>query len=179
MIIKLEQVCLSFFLNAEIGGKLNWYLSESAEESWILRFPLRAVVDVKGKYLGWVSNPVLTHKQFYPVEHGYLKTYLDVGFQYNSALYHETYYGVDAQYVTPNRAAYQAKAGLHSVYAKMWVRYPWSKKVELFATLQARSLAAGVVSDSPLVKDKTYATITLGAVWLFATSDEMVQQRND
>ncbi|HID36861.1 MAG TPA: MipA/OmpV family protein [Ghiorsea sp.] len=164
-------------LNAEIGAKLNWYLSESEYESWIVRLPVRGVVDIAGKYNGWVIDPVLTRKYYHPVKHGFLKTYVDVGFQYNSSLYHETYYGVDTQYVTPNRAAYQAKQGLHSLFAKMWIKYPWSKKTEVFATLQARSLAAGVVSDSPLVKDNTYATLTLGAIWLFSTSDEMVRIR--
>jgi len=164
-------------LTGEIGAKLNWYISESEDESWIVRLPVRAVVDIEGKYAGVVADPVLTRRHYYHVEHGLLKTYVDVGFQYNSALYHETYYGVDAQYATPNRAAYQAKAGLHSVFAKMWIKYPWNKKTELFATLQARSLAAGVVSDSPLVRDKTYATLTLGAIWLFSTSDEMVRIR--
>ena len=164
-------------LNAEVGAKLNWYLSESEYESWIIRLPLRAVVDIEGSYNGWVADPVLTRKYYYPVEHGFLKTYIDVGVQYNSSLYHETYYGVNAQYATANRAAYQAKAGLHSVFAKMWIKYPWNKKTELFATLQARNLTAGVVNDSPLVRDKTYATLTLGAIWLFSTSDEMVRIR--
>lgn len=164
-------------LNAEIGAKLNWYLSESEDESWIIRLPVRAVINIEGKYNGWVADPVLTRRYYYPVKHGFLKTYIDIGLQYNSSRYHETYYGVDVQYVTPNRAAYQARQGLHSLFAKMWIKYPWSQQTELFATLQTRSLAVGVVSDSPLVKSQTYSTLTLGAIWLFSTSDEMVKIR--
>ncbi|MDQ6983328.1 MAG: MipA/OmpV family protein, partial [Ghiorsea sp.] len=59
----------------EIGAKLNWYLKESEDESWIVRLPLRAVVDIEGKYAGLVADPVLTRRHYYHVEHGLLKTY--------------------------------------------------------------------------------------------------------
>ncbi|MDQ6988766.1 MAG: MipA/OmpV family protein [Mariprofundaceae bacterium] len=165
-------------LTGEVGGKLNWYLHDSSSTGLIARFPMRAVVNINAEYIGWVADPVLSYRYYMPVEHGNFRTYIDLGLQYNSALYHDTYYGVDAIYATPDRAAYTAKQGLHSVFSKVWLRYPYNKKTELFATLQARSLASGIVSDSPLVRDNTYKTLTLGAIWLFATSDELVSTQD-
>jgi len=163
----------------EIGPRLRWQISDSDRIGWSVSLASRAAVNIKGKYVGWVTEPYLRYIYRVPVSEGNLRIKMDIGALYGSQKYHETYYGVAPIYATATRSAYQAKAGLHSIYVKARVRYPLSDNLELFASLQARTLAGGVVKDSPLVKSKVYTTAALGVVWLFATSDEMVMRNEE
>ena len=156
----------------EIGPKLNYYLTEGAQDGWLVELPLRAAVNIQGEYLGWVTDPKL--KYHYVSEDSVLHTGLDFGVHYSSELYHQTYYGVDGVYATAERAAYNAGEGLHSVFVKARIRYTFDENKVFFAAVQARTLAPGVVSDSPLVKQDYYGTVGIGIIWLFATADEEV-----
>lgn len=164
------------YLTGEIGPKINWQISDSERIGWSAHLASRAAVNIKGKYVGWVTEPYLRYTYRTPVSAGNLRIKTDIGALYGSKKYHDTYYGVAPVYATATRPVYQAKAGLHSLYMKARIRYPLRKKLELFASLQARTLATGVVKDSPLVKSKVYTTAALGVIWLFATSDETVMR---
>jgi len=164
---------------AEIGPKIRWQISDSKRIGWSAHLASRAAINIKGKYVGWVTEPYLRYIYRIPVSDGNLRIKTDIGALYGSQRYHETYYGVAPVYTTATRPAYQAKSGLHSVYMKARIRYPLKKNWELFASLQARTLAGGVVKDSPLVKSKVYTTAALGVVWLFATSDETVMRNEE
>ena len=160
----------------EIGPRLNWQISETERIVWSGHLASRAAVNIKGKYVGWVTEPYLRYTYRTPVANGSLRIKTDIGALYGSQKYHDTYYGVAPIYATAARPAYQAKAGLHSVYVKARFRYPLRENLELFTSLQARSMSSSVVKDSPLVKSRVYMTGALGVVWLFATSDETVMQ---
>ncbi len=158
----------------EIGPKINWYISEKEHDSWVLKLPLRAAVNVQGDYLGWVTDPKLTYSYHTLTPEGSLHAGFDIGVHYSSQLYHQTYYGVEPLYATADRPAYQAREGLHSVFMKGRLRYSFNNKVALFAGLQFRSLQGGIVHDSPLVKNNLYSTLGVGVIWLFSASDEVV-----
>jgi len=160
----------------EIGPRINWQISETERIVWSGHLASRAAVNIKGKYVGWVTEPYLRYTYRTPVSNGSLRIKTDFGALYGSQKYHDTYYGVAPIYATATRPAYQAKAGLHSVYVKARIRYPLRENLELFTSLQARSMSSSVVKDSPLVKSKVYMTGALGVVWIFATSDETVMQ---
>jgi outer membrane scaffolding protein for murein synthesis (MipA/OmpV family) len=162
------------YLTGELGPQLNWTISENASHIWSAHLPSRAAINVRGKYIGWVTEPYVRYNYHTPVAEGNLRIKCDVGVLYGSQPYNQTYYGVDPAYVTASRPAYQARSGLHSAYMKARIRYPVRKNVELFSSLQLRSLSVGVVKDSPLVKSRVYSTVALGVVWIFATSDETV-----
>jgi len=161
---------------AEIGPKIGWQISDSERIGWSAHLASRAAINIRGKYVGWVTEPYLRYIYRIPVSDGNLRIKTDIGALYGSQRYHETYYGVTPVYATATRPAYQAKSGLHSIYMKARVRYPIKDNMELFASLQARTLSAGVVKASPLVKSNLYTTAAFGMVWIFATSDETVMR---
>lgn len=161
---------------AELGPRINWQISDSERIGWSAHLASRAAINIKGKYVGWVTEPYLRYIYRVPVAEGNLRIKTDFGALYGSQKYNETYYGVAPVYATATRPAYQAKAGLHSIYMKTRVRYPLRKNLELFVSVQARTLSPGVVKDSPLVKSNIYTTAALGMVWVFATSDETVMR---
>ena len=167
------------YLTGEIGPLIRWQISDSERIGWSANLASRAAINIRGKYVGWVTEPYLRYIYRTPVSNGNLRIKTDIGALYGSQKYHHTYYGVDPIYATATRPAYQAKAGLHSIYVKARVRYPLGDNLELFTSLQARSMRSGVVKDSPLVKSKVYTTAALGVVWIFATSDEMVMRNEE
>ena len=162
------------YLTGEIGPRINWLLSESESNRWSVHIPSRAAVNIRGRYVGWVTDPYLRYVHHHPVEHGKIRFKVDVGALYGSQRFHETYYGVDPIYSTVVRPAYRAKAGLHSLFAKARVVYPMTETLGLFSSVQYRSLSVGVVKDSPLVKQTGYTSIALGLIWRFSESDEKV-----
>jgi len=161
-------------LTGEIGPKLNWYIHESKHDSWSLHLPVRAGVNIDVDYIGWVSDPHINYSFHKPLHGGVYRAGFDIGVQYNSSLYNETYYDVEPAYKTASRSVYQADGGFHSTYIKARVRYPIEKGFDVFATLQARTLQGGGVVNSPLVKNKLYTTFTLVGIWVISTSDEVV-----
>lgn len=153
------------YLSGEAGPQLNVALLETEHDDVSLRLPVRAAFNVRGKSLGWVSEPFVRYQWADTRNDGWLRTRLDVGALYASRRFNDNYYGVAPAYVTATRPGYVARAGLHSVFAKLNVRYPVSRDWQLFSTVQVRSMASGVVANSPLVKNKTYTSVSAGVIW--------------
>jgi len=164
------------YLTGEIGPSLAWQISESERIGWSAHLASRAAINIRGKYVGWVTEPYLRYTYRMPLTDGSFRIKADIGALYGSAQYHNTYYGVEPVYATATRPAYQARAGLHSIFLKARVRYPIRRDLELFTSAQVRSLKVGVVNDSPLVKSPVYTSVALGLIWIFARSDERVMQ---
>jgi len=171
---KARQGMPSIYLTGEIGPRINLKISESERISWSAHLASRAAVNIRGKYVGWVTEPYLRYSFRIPVQEGVLRFKADLGALYGSAQYNDTYYGVAPAYVTATRPAYQARSGIHSIYFKARLRYPLSEDLELFTSAQARTLSVGVIKDSPLVKSRSYLTAALGLVWIYTRSDETV-----
>lgn len=163
------------FLTGELGPKVSWRLSESETGDWSLHLPSRAAINIRGKYVGWVTDPYVRYEYHKPVREGALRIRVDTGIMYASQRYHDNYYTVLPVYATAIRPAYQARGGLNSAFVKLRVRYPLQQDLELFTSLQARSLAIGVIKDSPLVKSRLYGSAAIGLIWVFKKSEEMVR----
>jgi len=161
-------------LTGQVGPRINWLLSESERDRWSLHLPSRAAVNIRGEYIGWVTEPYLRYAHHHSAEHGNIRFKMDLGALYGSQRFHETYYSVEPLYGSITRPAYRAKAGLHSLFSKVRVLYPITDRLDLFGSAQYRSLSVGVVKQSPLVKQNSYSSIALGLIWRFAESDEKV-----
>lgn len=164
------------FLTGELGPRINWRLQESESESWSLHLPSRAAINIRGQYIGWVTDPYVRYRYRRPVSDGVLRIRIDSGVMYASRRYHDNYYTVLPVYANAGRPAYQAKGGLNSAFVKLRVRYPLRHNLELYTSLQARSLAVGVIKDSPLVKSRFYGSAFLGLIWTFKTSEKMARE---
>ncbi|HKI61348.1 MAG TPA: MipA/OmpV family protein [Mariprofundaceae bacterium] len=158
---------LHFSLQA--GPRINWRVYENEAGEWTLRLPWRGVMDVKGNYLGWVSEPDVK-VQLHPAEDVSLRLF--AGALLASRKYNASYYSVDPIYATGKRPAYQARGGLHSLSVGGAVFWTINNRLRLFSSVRYRNLSSGVVADSPLVKTPHYLSGVVGLAWSFYQSDE-------
>lgn len=157
---------LHFSLQA--GPRINWDFYSTEQSKWTLRLPWRAVMDIKGKYLGWVSEPEL-QAECSPRDDITLR--LKAGVLYGSKRFNRYYYSVAAPYVTALRPAYTAGSGLHSLSVGGSISWKINERLRMFTTVRYRNLSPGVVSNSPLVKTRHYLVGAVGIAWSFYQSD--------
>ena len=160
---------LNFSLQA--GPRLNWRVQESETSNWTVRLPWRGVMDVKGHYLGWVSEPDL-RVNVEAAEDITLR--FTAGALFASRKFNANYYSVAPIYATATRPTYQAKAGLHSLSLNAAVFWKIAPRWRAFTTLRYRNLSSGVINNSPLVKTPHYLSAAMGVAWSFYQSDELV-----
>ena len=161
----------------EIGPNLTVMLLRSDTTHLNLRFPVRAVIATDLSHArdeGWIFQPQI-NVDFYDRFPG---PGWNLGFAagplFGSKRYHNYFYGVAAQFATPERPAYEASAG----YAGMqWIaalskRYP-SYWVGGF--VRADTLSGAVFEASPLVRQKDSFSIGIAAAWVFSRSSKLVK----
>ena len=159
----------------EIGPNLNLTLARSIEHRWRLdlRLPLRAAVTLQRspEFIGTTFSPHL-NLDLAGVAGGWNLGLL-TGPLFADRKYHEHFYGVDAAYATPERAAYRAHGG----YAGWQALAATSRRFGntwVGAFVRYDSLRGAVFEDSPLVRRHSALTIGFGVSWILATSAELV-----
>ena len=161
----------------EIGPNLTVMLLRTDTTHLNLRFPLRAVIATDLSHVrdeGWVFQPQI-NVDFYDRFPG---PGWNLGFAagplFGDKQYHNYFYGVAAQFATPQRPAYEA----HSGYAGMqWIaalskRYP-SYWVGGF--VRADTLSGAVFEASPLVRQKDSYAVGFAFAWVLGRSSKLVE----
>ena len=161
----------------EIGPNLTVMLLRSDTTHLNLRFPLRAVIATDLSHArdeGWIFQPQI-NVDFYDRFPG---PGWNLGFAagplFGSKRYHNYFYGVAAQFATPERPAYEASAG----YAGMqWIaalskRYP-SYWVGGF--VRADTLSGAVFEASPLVRQNESFAAGIAIAWILGKSKNTVE----
>lgn len=163
----------------EIGPSLNLslFMSATGDKKLELRLPLRPVFASNFssiKNVGWIFQPQLNldvrHMSGMP---GWNLGLL-AGPIFADARYHQYFYGVDPQYATPSRPAYQARGGYAggqfiSALSKRFPDY-WVGAFVKFDTLKG-----AVFADSPLVRSKTNVSTGFAISRIFGKSQTMVK----
>ena len=159
----------------EIGPNLNLTLAHSIENRWRLdlRLPLRAAVTLQRspEFIGTTFSPHL-NLDLAGVAGGWNLGLL-TGPLFADRKYHEHFYGVDAAYATPERAAYRAHGG----YAGWQALAATSRRFGntwVGAFVRYDSLRGAAFEDSPLVRRHSALTMGFGVSWILATSAELV-----
>ena len=159
----------------EIGPNLNYTIAGSAENRWRLdvRLPVRAAVTLQRSptFVGTTFSPHL-NLDLGGVGGGWNVGML-TGPLFADRKYHEHFYGVDAAYATPERAAYKAHGG----YAGWQALTATSRRFGntwVGAFLRYDSLRGAAFEDSPLVRSRSALTFGFGVSWILATSSELV-----
>lgn len=165
----------------ELGPSFNFFLyrGRSGKSSLELRLPLRAVeaTDLKGfQHEGWLFHPHvnLDLKDVFPGPGWNLG--LLAGPLFGSRRYHDYFYGVEPEFATLNRPAFEADSG----YSGAQFIAALSKRFQnswVGAFVKADSLEGAVFEDSPLVKDKSFMTAGFAVAWVFAKSSKIVEAR--
>lgn len=145
----------------ELGPSLNVNLTgETFRDGWQFRLPVRAVFTVGSGVdaIGYTATPQFTFHQK-PFWGGWAASY-DVGAFFASDKYHDYYYSVESEYVTPERELYDAEAGFSGVFVEGTL-FRRMKSGTIFAvSLQYDSLAGTVFEDSPLVETEHYFSLS-------------------
>jgi len=163
----------------EIGPSLNLSLFKSAsgDRKLDLRLPLRPAFagNFSGvKNVGWLFQPQINlDVRNIPGMHGWNLGFL-AGPIFADARYHQYFYGVDPQYATASRPAYQARGGYAGgqFISALSKRFPdhWVGAFIKFDTLRG-----AVIADSPLVRAKTNVSMGVAISWIFGKSQTMVR----
>jgi MipA family protein len=163
----------------EIGPRLDYTLAREREREWSfeMRLPVRAAIATDfshTRHIGYVTYPHL-HLFMRPMIAG-VKWNLGVqgGPLFATREYHEYFYGVDPQFATPERPAFDASSGYSGTLALVSLsrRFPrfWVGAFARYDTLKG-----AVFEDSPLVR-RDYAFMAgIAVAWVFAESEKKVE----
>jgi len=126
--------------------------------------PLRAVGGIDGTTSGWTLSPRILAISRGRLPWG-LDAFVSASLKYSSKEYNNLYYGVDQQYQTASRPAYEASAGI-SYYSFAFSTGKWlDKKFSLRLNLDGTTLAGSRVDDSPLVKTRNNISGGIFLTW--------------
>ena len=163
-------------LMGEIGPSLEYRLLQGND--YLLRFdlPVRAALtfDSGVQYRGLVSNPRLYLRN--RIASHWLLT-ATAGPMLASEKFHDYFYQVDSEYATPERPAYNAKAGFTAMrYSASISRYWGGFFVGGF--VHAYDLQSAKNRDSPLVRQKDYVSTGFAISWVLRRSAETVPAKS-
>ena len=160
---------------AEFGPNLNLTLAGSVVDRWRLdlRLPVRAAFTLQrsSRFAGTTFSPHL-NLDVGNVAGGWSVGLL-TGPVFADRRFHERIYGVDAQYATANRPAYQAHGG----YAGWQALAATTRRFGntwVGGFVRYDSLRGAAFEDSPLVRSRSAVTVGFGVSWILKTSDELV-----
>jgi len=152
----------------QLGPSINIDLTgDGFNRGLLLRLPIRPALAVGSDldYIGYTFNPMLT---FIEPEFLGARLSLDLGLLYGSQDYHQHYYSVAPEYVTPTRPEYKAKSGFSGTFTEIGIS---SKKGNLVYGVSFRydNLSDAVFYPSPLVETNDYWSVSFGVGWMFKT----------
>ncbi len=142
-----------------------------------LRFPLRAVIATDlshAQQAGYVFQPQLNLALRPAFLDGKWNLGMQLGVQYGSRRYHEYFYGVDAQFATPERPAYAARAGYSGMLALASISRRFSR-YWVGGFMRYDTLKGAVFEDSPLLRRQQSTMAGIAFAWIFAQSDRKVE----
>jgi outer membrane scaffolding protein for murein synthesis (MipA/OmpV family) len=160
----------------EIGPNLTVMLLRSDTMHLNLRFPLRAVIATdlsRASDQGWVFTPQI-NVDFYDRFPGPGWNFgLAAGPLFGNQRYHNYFYGVESQFATPQRPAYEAPGG----YAGMQFIAALSKRYPSYwvgGFVRADTLSGAAFEESPLIRQQNSFSIGIAAAWVFSRSSKRV-----
>ncbi len=153
----------------EIGPALKVNLGDLAEPKrdphlTQLEIPVRAVFDVNDGFAhrGWTFEPRLVHTAWTGPRFSLV---LSAGALVGDRSINHLYYGVDAPYVTPDRPAYDARAGLIATRLNASLRHRISPTLRLQYFAQLETVRGAANEASPLVRSKQDAGLGVSLIW--------------
>lgn len=158
----------------ELGPRLKIRLGDPATPAsagrWRLDLPLRGVFDLNddARHRGMAFEPQLVFER-----------QARGGWRYSSSLgaivadrrLGEHFYGVSSAEALPGRPAYRARSGLVAWRLSASASYALSRDWRLFGFARLDSVAGAANEDSPLVRDRTGASVGIGISYSWMRSE--------
>ncbi len=167
----------------EIGPSLNtnlWQTQDAKHILW-LKMPLRVAISVGTpfmKYQGFNFAPYIQIFNRYPTRNTEWRLKMSLGPIFGDTRYHAYYYDVSSQYVTPDRAEYQAAYG----YSGSRISFSLARNSKhLFFGMFVRydNLSSAAFTDSPLVETENSFVYGLAIAWVFGRSETDAKHTDD
>lgn len=165
-------------LLVEFGPELeiNLWRSEKRNQNLWFNIPYRFVFSVGDplmQYQGWTLSPYINYKLNVRQSNALIRYSISVGPIFAGSKYHNYFYEVNPEYVTPERQIYHADSGYSG--SRITVSVARNAK-RYFAGIFARydNLDNAVFADSPLVETSDYFIFGFAFAWIFVTSDTKV-----
>jgi outer membrane scaffolding protein for murein synthesis (MipA/OmpV family) len=162
----------------EIGAELIIDLWSASERDHGISFnvPLRLVYSVGDpllEYQGVTLSPYLNYI-IRQEDQGLLWRYnASVGPVFANSRYHDYFYQVDPEFVTPQRPEYHADSGYGGSRVTLSVTRH-AQKFMIGAFARYDNLDGAVFEDSPLVETREYFVFGMVFAWILGASDETV-----
>lgn len=167
----------------EIGPRLKLTLVRDRAKEWALDFrvPVRAVIATDFSHAegaGYVLYPHLSLDARPTFFGGRWNLGLQAGPLYGTRRYHRYFYGVDAEFATPQRPAYTASGGYSGTLAlasltRRWRRF-WVGGFARYDTLKGAAF-----ESSPLMRRDYSVMAGVAFAWVFAESARKVEVEVD
>ena len=162
----------------EIGAELiiDLWRGSDRDHSFSFNVPLRLVYSVGDPLLefqGVTLSPYLNYKIRQEDQGVLLRYNASFGPIFANSRYNNYYYEVEPEFVTPQRAEYQADSGYGGSRVTLSVtRHAQKYMIGAFARYD--NLDGAVFADSPLVETREYFVFGLVFAWILGASDETV-----
>lgn len=158
----------------EVGPALRYILLRNIPQHRTIsvEIPVRAVLQSNLRYVdfqGWRVNPRLRYQDYF----GSWRLSVWAGAYWNDHRYNHLYYGVDPQYASSLRPAYDSSSGYGGWAASSSLSYrrgDWW----VGGFLRWYDIHGATFSDSPLAVQQSNPGFGLAASWIFSTSSRRV-----
>lgn len=156
---------------AELGPRLKWHLGDGpVGAKWQANFPLRAVFDLSDSLsqrgLAFEPELVLARNK----SSGWSWSARG-GLVAGNRKLNDTFYGVAPSFATATRPAYEAKSGLIAFRLGATASRPITPDWNFFTFARVDTVAGAANDTSPLVRQKTGATVGVGVSYTFLRSE--------
>jgi len=154
----------------EIGPKLIYTFYNTSQDQFSFELPVRMVYSTDFRAFdshGYIISPEFFYRHTFFDKLSFI---LSSAALYGSESYHEYFYQVDPQYVTPSRKAYNAKAGHGGLRNKLVLAYAqkcWRGGVYI----SHYYLNDASFKNSPLVETKSATFMGMSLSYVFYTDD--------
>lgn len=162
----------------EIGPELEFKLWNTLHDkhSFWFKLPYRFVFSVGNpliKYQGWSLSPYVEYKLKIKHASSLMRYNISIGPIIAGRKYHNYFYEVDPQYVTPQRDEYHADSGYSGSRITVSVIRN-TRKYFLGFFARYDNLNGAEFIDSPLVETKNYFIFGVAFSWIITSSSEHV-----
>jgi len=159
----------------ELGPNLKMSFEAPGTESrFVINLPVRGVISLGGSGADWrgaLFAPEFAYQEQRLMD-GPLSLRVSLAIEYSSTLLQRYFYEVEPQYVTADRPAYQADAGLLDASLGARLSMPLSPNIRGFVSVRYYRYGGAANEDSPLYRDDNGYTAVIGFSWTLLRSRE-------
>ena len=146
----------------QIGPSLEITLSKNQNNEWTANFPVRANIGIDDglESFGFNFSPNISYLKSFKIGATPWTFGASLGPQFGSSEFNDLYYGVDEQFATSSRPAFNADSGYNSSRLQLSVTSKKPNRLWVFF-IRYDNLSGATFDDSPLIEQNDNFTLGL------------------